>query len=464
MPTPFDSSPILVTPPTGIAYIEALLARDGLLTGTRWEPTTLSYSFPDDSATWIEGYTSPAAGFRALSADQQEAVRTSLEAWSEVSALSFVETADTATSVGDLRFGLSNLVPNNGWASGPGPIAADGDVWMNSDIYQPGVDMSGDSVLLHEIGHALGLNHFLFDLIPELGERAQRSYSVMGMEGHYYVAQGSGYVEVDPTTPMLFDIAAIQSLYGADTTTRTGNDTYRFDTREVYFETIWDAGGSDTIAASGNRAASIDLRAGHASQIGTPVLDAVGGQAFASIWIAYDCLIENAAGGSGNDTLIGNGVANRLDGGAGADRLISGSGNDRLFGGSGNDRLSGGAGNDLLTGGTGLDRLAGGAGQDSFAFTTRPDARTNLDAITDFSHADDRLLLDHRVFDALGSRVTAGELRLGTRALDSTDHLVYDKAHGRLYYDADGKGGDAAVQFAQLVPGTALGVDDFWIV
>ena len=52
--------------------------------------------------------------------------------------------------------------------------------------------------------------------------------------------------------------------------------------------------------------------------------------------------VENATGGDGNDTLIGNGRGNRLIGGAGADELVGGPNADRLAGGSGNDLIDAG--------------------------------------------------------------------------------------------------------------------------
>lgn len=56
--------------------------------------------------------------------------------------------------------------------------------------------------------------------------------------------------------------------------------------------------------------------------------------------------IENAIGGTGNDTITGNAADNSLAGG---------NGTDQIFGGDGNDTLDGGAGNDTLSGGSGLD-------------------------------------------------------------------------------------------------------------
>jgi Ca2+-binding RTX toxin-like protein len=92
--------------------------------------------------------------------------------------------------------------------------------------------------------------------------------------------------------------------------------------------------------------------------------------------------------GDGNDTLIGNGVANRLYGMRGNDVLVGGAGNDTLVGGAGNDTLKGGAGNDLLIGGKGKDILYGGAGRDTFEFNAITDStRAKHDTIVDFNHA-----------------------------------------------------------------------------
>lgn len=76
--------------------------------------------------------------------------------------------------------------------------------------------------------------------------------------------------------------------------------------------------------------------------------------------------IETIVGGSGNDTLTGNALANNLQGNGGNDTLIGGDGNDTLTGGSGADSLKGGNGNDKLLGKDGTkDVLDGGAGTDT---------------------------------------------------------------------------------------------------
>ncbi|MFO0881652.1 MAG: calcium-binding protein [Gemmataceae bacterium] len=69
----------------------------------------------------------------------------------------------------------------------------------------------------------------------------------------------------------------------------------------------------------------------------------------------------NVTGGSGNDTLIGNGEANMLTGGDGNDTVVGNAGADSLGGGVGNDILIGGADADTLTGGANDDILIGGS-------------------------------------------------------------------------------------------------------
>jgi Ca2+-binding RTX toxin-like protein len=73
-------------------------------------------------------------------------------------------------------------------------------------------------------------------------------------------------------------------------------------------------------------------------------------------------------GGSGGDTLTGNGARNFLYGGPGGDRLTAGGDADTLSGGSGGDALSGGDDGDTLDGGSGADTLRGEAGEDTVSY------------------------------------------------------------------------------------------------
>jgi serralysin len=119
------------------------------------------------------------------------------------------------------------------------------------------------------------------------------------------------------------------------------------------------------------------------------------------------------------------------------------------------DRLVGGDGNDLLFGKLGKDVLTGGLGRDAFVFDTRPNKKTNLDRIADYSVADDTIWLENKVFTKLGKAAKPVKLNKKffafDKAKDGNDHIVYVKKTGALFYDQDGSGtAHAAVQIATL--------------
>ncbi len=149
-------------------------------------------------------------------------------------------------------------------------------------------------------------------------------------------------------------------------------------------------------------------------------------------------------------------------GGSGADTVTGGALRDELLGNGGADRLFGGRGVDLLDGGAGRDRLTGGAGADDFQFTTALGAG-NVDRITDFNRAaGDMISLSADIFTAVPSDgVTAAAFHIGSVATTADQRILYDKASGKLYYDSDGTGADAAVLFAVLDVGTSLRASDF---
>ena len=117
-------------------------------------------------------------------------------------------------------------------------------------------------------------------------------------------------------TPMIHDIAAVQMLYGANLTTRVGDTIYGFNSNtgssiytiatasESRVFAIWDAGGNDTLDLSGySNNQLINLNPGTFSNAG-----ALTG----NLSIAFGVTIENAIGGSGNDTIVGNDANNKI--------------------------------------------------------------------------------------------------------------------------------------------------------
>ena len=158
---------------------------------------------------------------------------------------------------------------------------------------------------------------------------------------------------------MAIDIAVLQEKYGVDQTYHKGANTYRLpDANQsgTFYACIWDAGGRDAIVSGSLAAATIDLRAAtlRAEPGGGGYISHIDG-IFGGFTVAHNVTIENAAGGGGDDVIVGNGARNRLDGGGGDDRIYGRGAAHRLVGDADSDWLDGGGGADKLGGGTGND-------------------------------------------------------------------------------------------------------------
>src|SRR5262245_16016113 len=125
----------------------------------------------------------------------------------------------------------------------------------------------------------------------------------------------------------------------------------------------------------------------------------------------------------------------------------------------------GGSGDDVFIGNQANNVFTGNAGADHFVFNSSP-SQNNIDTITDFISGVDIIDLDDSVFANLGSIgvLTADAFYAGNSAHDSTDRIIWDQKEGVVYYDVDGSGSAAAVQFAQLDKHVTATYSDFHIV
>ncbi len=421
----FNSSLYFTAPATGTYYIEANSynnSRSGTyevaVTSARALPTFtndqiadyLTDGFWEDNGGGQRAFTLGASRTLEVyfepgySAEGLALARAALDVWSDVTGITFVE---VNSSVGaDIRFQESD--PDGAYSTS----SVAGSTIFSSLVNVPTnwLDNSGTTIdsysfqtYIHEIGHALGLGH---------GGDYNGS-ATYGIDTHYandswqasvmsYISQlentAVGASLAFTITPMIADILAIQELYGTSTSTRTGDTTYGYNSTaggvldnfvsydDTVAMTVYDDGGTDTFDFSGS---SADQTINLVAETHSDVNGLVG-----NLSIARGVQIENAIGGSGNDVLNGNAVANDLDGSGG------------------NDALDGAAGNDTLRGGAGSDTLTGGLGEDSFVLGG------TLTDVTDFEVGVDSL--DHSELGMTEEELIAALLAATDDGTDTT--------------------------------------------
>ena len=246
---------------------------------------------------------------------------------------------------------------------------------------------------LHEIGHSLGLSHPFDngddqsdgdDDLPLAQDSIRNTVMSYSQLDRNMILKFNDSGSSSPTyriwasTPMLYDIEMMEHYYGVENDNATGNNTYSFDVSPQTIQTITDSGGTDTFDLSNQtRENVIDLTAGSLSSVGIysvddqvsdwatetgtstaaiqSVVDTMDGYASAAnsyysahprtalytgeynVAIASSTTIENAIGGSANDTITGNSSNNVISGGAGNDLIEGNGGNDTIDGGAGTE-------------------------------------------------------------------------------------------------------------------------------
>jgi serralysin len=381
---------------------------DGLLIGRKWSSNSVTFSFTDSIDDYESGYpdrASHGASYQSLNATQRSVARSwigSGGAYYNVSNLSFSELTGASDRDATIRMAMSN-VPGTAFAYYPANTVQAGDAWFNtSDYNSPQVGNYAYHTFGHELGHALGLKHGHetggVSGVAMNSDRDSMEFSIMTYRsyvGHdltalpYYTNESGGYAQ----SLMMYDIRAIQQMYGAWFGSNSSNTTYTFSTTtgEMFinnggvfgvgqgtpvanrvFRTVWDGNGIDTYDFSNYTTnLSVDLTPGGWSDLDVggnfqraKLNDGYGGitkyargHLFNALQYNGDArsLIENANGGTGNDSMTGNGIGNVLNGNGGNDTINGGSGQDYMDGGAGTDTIdyrywSGGGTYNLATG------------------------------------------------------------------------------------------------------------------
>ena len=344
---------------------------DSLLLGTKWGTNNIRYYLDNN-------ISNPNLRWNSI---ETTSFTNALNSWSNVADINFtLGTRTNAQLIEELILGdgfilgehevysnytgsTINNIPAN--TSLYGSFSTLGNGWDKNDS-KGGLSIGGDgfSTIVHEIGHALGLDHTHADddtdphAFPNVGldsnslgdnELNQNVYSVMSYASASFTNNsfenfGYGFL----AGPMAFDIAAIQFLYGINDHFNNLDTSYILpdeNTNGTYYTSIWDTGGTDEIVYNGNKNIEINLNsASLQNEVGgggfVSRADNINGgftiaadftKALANQGLETGVIIENARGGNGDDTIKGNKANNQLEGGKGNDDLYGGGGVDTFI-------------------------------------------------------------------------------------------------------------------------------------
>lgn len=317
-----------------------------------WISDTINFSFGGvpfwPTAGWVSSYSSPNATLAAKLGD----------------ALDYLESViDVHFTFGESGTGIRAFIGNpvnNDW---DGLCSHDGgNIATKADIFIRSSESDNEGLILHELGHALGLGH----------TTAYSSLSLTVMNPNQGSAQYDGH-----TTMGQYDLAQLNAAFGSSA-------SYAGD----WLGTPWEDTlfGGIGIDDPNDGSEKLFGYAGNDKLYGNGGNDTIcGGSSTSDTSTGNDTIY----GGGGADWLYGNGGDDLIFGGGAVtdpannpDVIYGGLGNDTIYGNGGNDALYGQEGNDILYAGAGVDTLTGGTGADTFYVQAG-------DIITDFQQGVD---------------------------------------------------------------------------
>lgn len=337
--------------------------------------------------------------------DYQATLRRAFDTWAANGNIEFIQVADTGGNIGSVTSPTIRIV--GGFIDGesgsntlaraffPTSSAAGGDiVFDNANTSFFANEQNFFLTALHEIGHALGLDHETAN-VAIMNPTINRSLSTLLVDDINAIRAAYGtqdfganiyYMPASQLTLSLID--------GAPSLTINGNGSGNTISGSQDGETINGLGGADIIAGQGGNDTILGGDAGDSLFGGTGV-DLIVGEAGNDLIYGNEQTDyldgrqgnDQLFGGDGDDVLFGDGYpsvygfgSDTLSGEAGNDVIMGesdqrstsgaldiiygGNGNDTLFGGGGNDWIFGDAGSDVIDGGEGSDFIVGGTGSD----------------------------------------------------------------------------------------------------
>ncbi len=326
---------------------------------------TVTFSFPSVVPSSYTG--EDILDWKPFTDAQKAATRDILGLLQQQIRITFQEVADSPNGSGTMRFGNNTQTASAGYALLPNSTQSDrdSDTWIANAPDAPTIGNYAWLTLVHEIGHAIGLNH------P--GNYNAGEAKVPDAVGNFLSANEDAYFNsimsyrqsaqsINNVSFMPYDMLALRYLYGK-TDFAAGDTTYTYtDASGTIVSNIVDDGGTDTLDFSAvSVAVDVDLTPGAYSSVGKI---ASGDKALANLTTSFDATIEKLIGTALSDTLLGNAANNTFTGGGGDDSINGASGTDTAVyaGARSGFTVSAAAGKVTVNGSTGtegIDTLTG---------------------------------------------------------------------------------------------------------